>query len=140
MDGSLRKWLQVSFFNLLIVALLGVVMRYKIAYSLPWIDQKNLLHAHSHFAFAGWITQALMSMMVSYLVQKGDAAAFSRYRPVLYANLITAYGMLLSFPFTGYGQVSIIFSTLSIFVSLAPYAMRRSHNNPMQAKKNHPLY
>lgn len=117
MKSPLLKWLQVSFFNLLLVAALGVTLRYKIAYSLPWVDQRNLLHAHSHFAFAGWITQVLMSLLVYYLVQRGDANAFSRYRPVLYANLITAYGMLFTFPFTGYGLLSIIFSTLSIFVS-----------------------
>ena len=117
MNLSLRKWLQISLFNLLLIAFLGVIMRYKIVYSLPWVDQRNLLHAHSHFAFAGWITQALMSLLVSNLFDKGDVTAFARYRPVLYANLVTAYGMLVTFPFMGYASLSIIFSTLSIFVS-----------------------
>jgi hypothetical protein len=117
MNPNVRKWLQVSLFNLLLVAFIGVIMRYKIAYSLPWIDQRNLLHAHSHFAFAGWITQALMSLLVAYLFEKGDTTAFKKYRPVLYANLVTAYGMLITFPFIGYALLSIIFSTLSIFVS-----------------------
>ncbi|HLG38591.1 MAG TPA: hypothetical protein VI461_02945 [Chitinophagaceae bacterium] len=117
MNSPVRKWLQISLFNLLLVAVIGVIMRYKIAYSLPWVDQRNLLHAHSHFAFAGWITQALMSLLVSYLFEKGDTAAFKRYRPVLYSNLVTAYGMLVTFPFMGYTFLSIVFSTLSIFVS-----------------------
>lgn len=114
---NLSKWLQISLFNLMLVALIGVILRYKIAYSLPIVDQKNLLQSHSHFAFAGWITQALMSLLISYLVEKGDQVAFTRYRPVLYANLVTAYGMLLTFPFQGYAMLSISFSTLSIFVS-----------------------
>jgi hypothetical protein len=117
MNPSLKKWLRVSLFNLLLIAFIGVIMRYKIAYSLPFIDQRNLLHAHSHFAFAGWITQALMSLLVSYLFERGDLVAFKRYRPVLYANVLTAYGMLLTFPFIGYTFLSIAFSTLSIFVS-----------------------
>jgi hypothetical protein len=117
MNPSVGKWLRLSLFNLLLVALLGVVMRYKILYSLPWVDQRNLLHAHSHFAFAGWITQALMSLLVSFLQEKGMSNAFSKYRPVLYANLVTAYGMLLTFPFMGYKFPSILFSTLSIFAS-----------------------
>jgi hypothetical protein len=117
MNPNLRKWLQVSLFNLLLVATLGVIMRYKIAYSLPLINQRYLLHAHSHFAFAGWITQALMSLLVNYLYEKGQQAAFRKYRWLLYANLVTAYGMLLSFPFQGYAFLSITFSTLSIFVS-----------------------
>jgi len=117
MNPHCRKWLQTSFISLLLIALLGLVMRYKIAWSLPWINQKNLLHAHSHFAFAGWVTQALMALLVSYLFEKGDKLAFTRYRPILYCNLVTAYGMLLTFPFTGYALLSITFSTLSIFVS-----------------------
>ena len=117
MNPHLGKWLRLSLFNLLLVAILGVIMRYKIIYPLPWVDQKNLLHAHSHFAFAGWITQALMSLLVSYLFQKGDGGVLTRYRPVLYANLITAYGMLVTFPFMGYKFPSIAFSTLSIFTS-----------------------
>ncbi len=117
MNRDLRKWLQISLVNLLIVAFIGTVMRYKIAWSLPWVDQRNLLHAHSHFAFAGWITQALMTLLVAYLFERGATAAFRKYRAVLYANLITAYGMLLTFPFVGYSWSSIIFSTLSIFVS-----------------------
>ncbi|MBS1654432.1 MAG: hypothetical protein JSU05_06295 [Bacteroidetes bacterium] len=117
MNVSLRKWLQVSVFNLMLVACAGVVLRYKIAFSLPWVDQKFLLHGHSHFAFAGWVTQALMSLLVQYLSENGFANAFKKYRWLLYANLITAYGMLISFPLEGYALFSIIFSTLSIFVS-----------------------
>ncbi|MBS1749505.1 MAG: hypothetical protein JST63_06355 [Bacteroidetes bacterium] len=112
----LKKWLQISFLNLAIVALLGVIMRYKIIYPLPLADQKNLLHAHSHFAFAGWVTQALMSLLVSRL-GAGNTDFFKKYRPLLIGNLLTAYGMLFTFPFLGYGLIAIIFSTLSIFVS-----------------------
>lgn len=101
----------------MLVALLGVIMRYKIVYSLPWINQRNLLHAHSHFAFAGWITQALMALLVSFLAETKSDSVYKKYRPVLYANLLTAYGMVITFPFTGYGFMAISFSTLSIFAS-----------------------
>lgn len=112
----LKKWLQISFLNLAVVALLGVIMRYKIIFPLPIVDQKNLLHAHSHFAFAGWVTQALMSLLISRL-KGNNIDFFKRYRPLLIGNLLTAYGMLFTFPFLGYGLVPVIFSTLSIFVS-----------------------
>lgn len=117
MNPKAKSWLQVSLFNLLLVATLGVVMRYKIVYALPWVDQKSMLHAHSHFAFAGWVTQSLMALLVNYLGIVGATDVFRRYRPVLFANLFAAYGMLLSFPFVGYSAISITFSTLSIFVS-----------------------
>lgn len=117
MHPSLHRWIKISLLNLLLVATLGVILRYKIAFYLPFVDQKHLLHGHSHFAFAGWITQALMSLLVGYLAKEKGPQFFTKYRFLLYANLVSAYGMLFSFPFEGYGLVSISFSTLSIFVS-----------------------
>ena len=117
MGSSLRRWLHISFLNLLIVAIIGVILRYKIAFSFPFIDQKHLLHGHSHFAFAGWVTQVLMVLLVQYLSQYKGQDIFKKYRPVLYGNLITAYGMLICFPLQGYGFGAISFSTLSIFNS-----------------------
>lgn len=116
MSTQFRFWVRISLFNFLIVASLGVVLRYKIVFSLPFIDQKHLLHAHSHFAFAGWVSQLLISLLVYYLFTF-DKNAFSKYRYLLIANLVTSYGMLACFAWEGYGPLSISFSTLSIFVS-----------------------
>jgi hypothetical protein len=113
----LFRWLKISLINLLILACLGVTLRYKILFALPFVDQKHLLHGHSHFAFAGWITQALMALLVSYLVKQQHESNYKKYTWLLYANLITAYGMLVAFPIEGYGLFSIIFSTASIFIS-----------------------
>jgi hypothetical protein len=115
--SSRKKWLQFSLFNLWLVAFLGATLRYKIAFYLPFIDQQNLLHGHSHFAFAGWITQALMTLLIGYLSEKTSKDYFPKYRWILYFNAITAYGMLISFPIQGYGFVSIFFSTMSVFAS-----------------------
>jgi hypothetical protein len=117
MPSSFRRWIQVSIFNLLLVSFFGVVLRYKIAFTFPYFNQRYLLHGHSHFAFAGWLTQVLMVLMVQYLSQYQGEKVFKKYRLLLYANLITAYGMLISFPLQGYAFWSICFSTLSIFVS-----------------------
>ncbi len=117
MPVFLRKWLTISFFNLLLVAGLGVVMRYKIEFYLPFIEQKHVLHSHSHFAFAGWITQTLMVLLVYHLSSRAGERVVKKYRWLLVANLVTAYGMLVSFILQGYGFFSISFSTLSIFVS-----------------------
>lgn len=114
MSSRLLYWLRISFFNLLIVAFLGLILRYKIAFSLPFIDQKHLLHGHSHFAFTGWVSMALMAFMIDYASRKKNSNLFPKYQWLLWGNLITAYGMLLSFPFQGYGLFSISFSTLSI--------------------------
>ena len=118
MVKSLIGWFRISVFNLMLVAFIGVLLRYKIAYALPIVHQKHLLHAHSHFAFTGWVTQILMVLLVARLYT-GQQNPFKKYAPVLYANLIAAYGMLFTFPFQGYGLYSISFSTLSIFTAYA---------------------
>jgi hypothetical protein len=115
----LHKWLRISLFNLFLVSCIGVILRYKITFSLPFVDQKYLLNAHSHFAFAGWISQALMTLITAYLINSLPAFSLKKYERLLTANLITAYGMLISFTLTGYGFISIIFSTLSIGTAYA---------------------
>lgn len=110
----LSQWIKISFLNLFLVSLLGFVLRYKIVFSLPFVDQKNLLHSHSHFAFAGWVTQTLMLLLVYYLSVRLGEQVFSRYRLILWANLLSSYGMLVSFILQGYAFYSISFSTLSI--------------------------
>ncbi len=117
MSNYLRKWLSVSFFNLLIVASVGLILRYKIAFYLPFVNQKYLLHSHSNFAFAGWITQILMVLLLHYLSNKSIEKIGQKYKWLLYGNCITAYGMLIGFMLQGYGFFSILFSTLSIIVS-----------------------
>lgn len=117
MSSRLLFWLRISLFNLLLVTFIGLILRYKIAFSLPFIDQKHLLHGHSHFAFAGWVSMALMAFMIDYASRKKSRNLFSKYKWLLWGNLITAYGMLFSFPFQGYGLFSICFSTLSIINS-----------------------
>lgn len=117
MNDFLKKWLGISFLNLLLVAFLGFILRYKIAFYLPFLDQKFILHSHSHFAFTGWISQTLMVLMIWYLSRKLDDQITKRYQKILIINLIAAYGMFISFILQGYGLYSISFSTLSILVS-----------------------
>jgi hypothetical protein len=134
MHFTLQRWIRISLFNLLLVSFIGVILRYKIAFALPFIDQKHLLHGHSHFAFAGWITQALMVLLVAYLVEKSSEGILKKYQWLLFANLATAYGMLVCFIIEGYGMYSIIFSTLSIFVSWAFAIMYWSDLNKLSSR------
>jgi hypothetical protein len=117
MKLDIKFWLKLSLINLCIVAFLGVLMRYKIGFEFPYLDQKHLQHSHSHFAFAGWITHTLMTLMVYYLQTKIIGFAGNKYKKTLVANLICSYGMLVFFILQGYGFFSIFFSTASIFVS-----------------------
>lgn len=116
---NFNKWIRISFLNFFIVSVAGVILRYKIIFPLPVVNQKYLLNGHSHFAFAGWVSQILMVLIIQYMYEEKQAINTRRYNAILWLNFITAYGMLLSFPFMGYAAVSIVFSTLSIFVSYA---------------------
>ena len=117
MKFSVSYWIKFSLFNLLLVATLGLLMRYKIAFELPFIHQKNIQHSHSHFAFAGWVTQTLFVLLIYFLSKNHASLSLDKYKKILIANLVCAYIMLFSFIVQGYGLVSILFSTLSIFVS-----------------------
>ncbi|MEP7143333.1 MAG: hypothetical protein ABI707_10705 [Ferruginibacter sp.] len=110
------KWIQVSLINFCLVALAGITMRFKINFPLPFVNQKYLLHAHSHFAFTGWVALVLMALMVNYLQRQNINTNYKRYHWILLANCIAAYGMFFSFIAEGYAFYSITFSTLSIFV------------------------
>jgi hypothetical protein len=37
-------WLKIALFNLFFVAVLGLLMRYKIGFEFPFLNQKNLQH------------------------------------------------------------------------------------------------
>ena len=117
MKFNLQFWLKFSLINLALVAFVGVVMRYKIGFEFPFLNQKNLQHSHSHFAFAGWVTHTLMVLMIAYLQSKTTELKTQKYKIVLIANLAASYGMLISFIYQGYALFSISFSTLSILIS-----------------------
>lgn len=120
---STQVWLKIALFNLLLVGILGLTMRLKMILPLPWINQKFLLHAHSHFAFAGWVTHALMALVLIVLSKSlkespgGRQSMSPRAQYLVLANLLTSYGMLGTFLVQGYALYSITFSTLSIVVS-----------------------
>jgi hypothetical protein len=111
-----RVWAFLCLTNLAVVALLGVLLRYKIAWSLPVLDYKFLLNAHSHFAFNGWVTTVLFTGFLYVLSRSGQPLS-KTYGYQFWLNQVASYGMLVSFTWEGYGGVSIFFSALSVLFS-----------------------
>lgn len=117
-----KRWLYIAVANFLIVGLLGLMMRLKMVLPMPWMQQKFFLHSHSHFAFSGWVTHALMVLVLVVLLgglaqQKPDLRTQRWGNWLILANLVASYGMLITFILQGYGRYSISFATLSILVS-----------------------
>jgi hypothetical protein len=111
-----RRWGILALLNLLIVALAGLFLRLLHIYSLPKVNYEFMLHAHSHFAFAGWGFLALYTAFVQSFIPEKISDNKS-YKAMFWLMQIAAFGMLFSFPFEGYAGISISFSTLFVFVS-----------------------
>ena len=100
--------------NFIVLTLFGILLRYIQLYGLPVLDYQFILHAHSHFAFAGWMFFSI-ALLICDIVTGGKYSP--GYKFVFVFTLISAYGMLVSFSFEGYNLVSIVFSTLFILVT-----------------------
>ncbi len=110
-------WLKFSVFNFFLVALLGVIMRYKIQYSFPFLDQKHLQEAHSHFAFYGWITNVLYVLIVNYISKVNALVKLKKYGYLIIINLAASFAMLGTFMYGGYFWASIAASTTALLTS-----------------------
>ena len=117
MNIKVYQLLKITVFNLLIVSFLGVIMRYKIAFYFPFLEQKHLQEAHSHFAFYGWITNAIYLFIYKILKQTISKKKLTSFYNTIIINLFASYGMLFSFLYSGYYWLSIVFSTVALFCS-----------------------
>ena len=109
-------WINLCLLNLCIVALLGFILRSKILFPLPFINYRNILSAHSHFAFSGWAGLILITLLI-YEVLPPHISNRKIYQWILIFFEISSIGMALTFPFEGYAFLSIFFSSLYIFVA-----------------------
>ena len=116
--ATVRQWCLIGLFNLLLVAVLGTLMR--LEHVSPFLGERstNLLHAHSHFAFLGWVSGTLMLLItcVNFRLTAKDYLPIHQHR-VLIAHLLVSYVSLLSFLASGYSVMSIVLSALSVLIS-----------------------
>jgi hypothetical protein len=99
--------------NFVILAFFGTILRYMHCFPVGRLNYLNILHAHSHFAFAGWIFLALAILIVKQLSEPISVT----FKWMLLLTLICSFGMLLSFSVQGYKFISISFSTLFLIVT-----------------------
>src|SRR6476620_238053 len=85
--------IRLSFFNLLVVSLIGVLLRaFPFLSRLPF-DHKNLLHGHSHFAFGGWVMPMLLALLLKTFSDVTTTIAYKHWRNITMLLFVSAYGM-----------------------------------------------
>jgi hypothetical protein len=116
LEKQTNRWVTIALFNLFLVALAGAILRTKFLFYMPYIDYRNLLSGHSHFAFGAWVTLVLMLLMIRNFLPL-ELQQKPIYQGLLWSIQITSLGMYLTFPFQGYALFSIIFSTTYILTT-----------------------
>jgi len=111
-----KLWVNLSIIGIFTVALLGFILRCKILFDIRFIDYNRLLDAHEHFAFAGWVTLALIYLMVLEILPQ-ELNKRPLYQWVLGGIVLTAWGMLCTYPFGQLITISDFFSTAFIIIT-----------------------
>jgi hypothetical protein len=108
----------LSLINLAIVAFFGLSLRTKFVFSVPFINYRYFLSAHSHFAFGGWVALSLMVLMTYQLLPEKFYNR-SVYQWIFGSIELSSLGMVFTFPFNGYAAPSFTFSTLFLLAAFA---------------------
>lgn len=114
---DIRKDIRWAFSYFLIVVLLGIFLRSEGFLDYPFsFHYRYIVHTHSHLALLGFVYGLLSAILVrTYL--PNTTKVLKEYRKIFYLTQFSVLGMLFSFPFQGYGVVSISFSSLFVICS-----------------------
>lgn len=110
-----KKWSKISLIFFFIVACIGTLLRSVVFFQIPF-EYANLVHAHSHVAFQGWI-YTIMILLLTKLYLEDDQIERGRYPIQFKCTVFVVVGILIAFSLQGYGLYSIIFSTIFQFLN-----------------------
>ena len=105
-----KEWSKISLIFLFLVALLGTLLRSTAFIQIPF-EYQNLVHAHSHVAFQGWVYLVMILLLTNTFLDKIQIEK-RRYPLQFKLTIFIVIGVLVSFSLQGYGLYSIIFSTV----------------------------
>ncbi|KQB37544.1 hypothetical protein [Flavobacterium aquidurense] len=114
--NTITSWILCCFFNFLIAAIMGLLMRFVTLFHFSNIKYSFLLHAHSHVAMLGWVYMTIYALIVHLFIPK-DKSCKPIYNQLFWITEFTVVGMMISFPVQGYAFFSIVFSTVHILLS-----------------------
>jgi hypothetical protein len=115
-QGRKHFWMGLAVLHLALVALFGFLLRTKILFSIAFLDYRNLLQAHSHFAFTGWLGLGLVTLLV-YSLLPPEVADSRKYQRLLMAITLAAWGIAFLFPLFGFKSFAVIFPLLYMVLS-----------------------
>ncbi|NOQ70700.1 MAG: hypothetical protein GQ574_01790 [Crocinitomix sp.] len=104
------EWSKISLTFLFLVALIGTLVRSVTFIPIPF-EYINLVHAHSHTAFQGWVYLIMLLLLTKTFLTENQIVK-GRYPLQFRLTIFVVIGVLVSFSLQGYGLYSIIFSTL----------------------------
>ena len=113
-----RQWVIVALGNFVVAALMGLILRATPLFGFPWLHFRNMTHAHSHAAMMGWLYMAIFALLMHFFLPMEERKK-KKYKRLFVLLQIAVIGMMASFPFQGYGPISISFSALHLFSSYA---------------------
>lgn len=121
-----RLWFYPILFGLL-GAFLGLIVRFLFAYAAFDFPLKNIIHSHSHVMLLGFLFNALSILIWEHFTEGIDKISYKIYL----ALQVCVGGMLFAFIAQGYAFVSILFSTLHLWLSyvFVIRLWRRIHGN-----------
>ena len=105
------KQFRIALYFFAAIALLGLILRLIPVVQLH-IIQSNVLHAHSHTAFLGWLHGAFIAF-ISYIFLK-DKLQTKQFKWLYTFTIINIIGIYIAFLLQGYKLFSILF--LSLFL------------------------
>ena len=95
---------------------MGVILRSKILFELPGIDYNHLLKVHSNFAFEGWVSLALMILLVYGLLSDSQKNKMV-YKFVFIGTFATAWALIFTFALGKVADFTSYILTVFIFIS-----------------------
>lgn len=110
-----RLWVNIALLGLCTIGLLGLLLRSKFLFPLPFLNYNRLLEAHFRFTFSGWVTLALLLLMVRELLP--ESTHKKKYQRLLAAISIGSWILLFAFAWEGNNALSITASLLFILLT-----------------------
>lgn len=109
----------------------GFLLRLALVYP-SFFEYRHLTHTHSHIAMLGW-GYTILTAFINHSFIKEDIL-LKKYKILGVFTQLTIIGMLCSFPFQGYGWMSITFSSFFL-LSTYIYCFFVLKNTKTEAKK-----